>query len=313
MSEEEQQVTVVPAGEQLKHLREQKNLSVQDIANRLNLKAQIIEAIERDEYDSLAGAIYVRGYLRSYAKLLDADTDAILAAYNNSVPEEPPEIIPEVKHSSQTSSSDKPVRAFTYLVTLCLAILLIAWWYSQNLVEPVDTADLPTSEDSEAPPGLPYEIPVVVHSKEPFYSEPEEEEIVAEEAMPGEGPSVEEAELNPGMDTSVPNSSDAPEPAAGESGDSPDDYPLVVSSDSEGPDSLVLTLHADSWIEVYDSNEDRVFVNLGREGQVISLRGTAPFRVILGFAEGVNVEFNGEAFDPAPYTNDSIARFSLDN
>ncbi len=61
-----------------------------------------------------------------------------------------------------------------------------------------------------------------------------------------------------------------------------------------------------------DTLENKVFVDLGREGQILNLRGTAPFTILLGFAEGVSIEFNGETFDAEPFTSGSIARFSLD-
>ena len=296
MSGEEEKVAQVSAGEQLRHLREQKNLSAQDVANRLNLDTRIIESIESDNFDSLPAATYVRGYLRSYAKILNADADAILAAYNNDAPDAP-EIIPEVKHSSQTSSSDKPVKAVTYLISLSLFILLVAWWYNQQLNKPVDSStDTVVEEEVLPPPGLSYDIPVIVHSPSPYYSAvPAEAEDIAESSMAEE--SVETS--NAGETTAEENEAD--------------DYPLSVSSESEGPDSLVLTLSADSWIEVHDAFGEKVFLNIGREGQVLSLRGTAPFNVLLGFSEGVSVEFNGEKFDASPYTKGSIARFNLDN
>lgn len=295
MAEGEQQVMQISAGEQLKHLREQKNLSVQDIATRLNLEVRIIEAIETDSFELLPAATYARGYLRSYAKLLNADVESILAAYNDEAPA-PPEIIPEVKHSTQTSSSDKPVKAFTYLISLSLFILLIAWWYSTQLEDAGDTETETISEESLPPPGLSYDIPVIVHSPLPYYSAPE---IVEAESI---------------QDTAEASPDDANQEAtAEEAGGTDDDYPLVVNSDSEGPDSLVLSLSAESWIEVYEASGNRIHIGVGREGQVISLRGTAPFEVLLGFSEGVKVEFNSEVFDAAPYTKGSIARFTLNN
>lgn len=292
MTEAQHQVTQISAGDQLKHLREQKNLSVQDIASRLNLEARIIEAIENNNFELLPTATYTRGYLRSYAKILGVDSDAIVTSYNDNAPE-PPEIIPEVKHVTQTSSSDKPVMAITYLITLTLVILLVAWLYSNYVVDKESIGNVDTSEQAEdVVYGLAYEIPVIEHSPLPYYR--------AAEAT------GEETDINNETESGVNNDFIAFE-------DSDEEYPKFVTNDSDGPDSLVLRITTDSWIEIFDSLENRVFVNLGREGQVLALRGTAPFTILLGFAEGVTVEFNGELFDAAPYTKGSIARFSLDN
>ncbi len=301
MSEAQDKETQLSAGALLKHLREQKNLSVQDIASRLNLEARIIEAIEDNNSELLPAATYIRGYLRSYSKTLGADPEAIVASYNDGAPE-PPEIIPEIKHAIQTSSSDKPVRAFTYLVSLTLVILLAAWLYS-NFINEIESAG---STDTVKPaidraPGLSYEYPVIEHSPLPFYRDIEATEEVTPVTTDIESDSGTEADPEIVIDDDI--SIDA---------DNDGEYPKLVTSDIEGPDSLILRVTTDSWIEIYDSFENKVFVNLGREGQVLDLRGTAPFTIVLGFAEGVSIEFNGETFDAAPYTRGSIARFSLD-
>ena len=185
MNETENQEIRIPVGEQLKHLREQKNLSVQDIASRLNLEARIIEAIEQNDFEILSAATYARGYLRSYAKILGADADAIISSFNDSAPE-PPEIIPEVKHPTQTSSSDKPVKAFTYLISLTLVILLIAWWQSNFIVDNMNfMVNKDMASDADNAYGLSYPVQIVEHPTSPFYRAEEargEESAVADES-----------------------------------------------------------------------------------------------------------------------------------
>ncbi len=297
MSDENEKQIQLTAGEQLRHTREQKNLSIADIASRLNLDTRVIEAIENNNFELLPAATYARGYLRSYAKLLDIDAELVLSAYNDEAPA-PPEIIPEVKHSSQTSSSDKPVRAITYLVSLSLVILLAAWLYSKFVIDADSSAATVTAVEEKDVPisALSYDVPQVEHSSQPFYRSIE----IIEEAEP--------------IDTQPETLSESSEAAEiTEPGDATEaeEYPLKVSSENDGPDSLVLRLTSDSWIEIYDALNNRIFVNMGRQGQVLDLKGTAPFSVLLGYAEGVSVEINGNSFDAAPFTKGSIARFSL--
>ena len=52
-------------------------------------------------------------------------------------------------------------------------------------------------------------------------------------------------------------------------------------------------------------------VSLARAGDTFDLHGTAPFSVLLGFAQGVNIQLNGKPFDPAPYSRSGVARFTL--
>jgi len=297
MSESESQEIHISAGEQLKHLREQKNFSVQNIASRLNLEVRIIEAIENNDFEQLSAATYARGYLRSYAKLLGADPETILASYNDSAPE-PPEIIPEIKHTTQTNSGDKLVKAFTYLISLTLVILLVAWWQSNFIVDNMNMIVNKEPLDKQADAyKLSYPIEIVEHPTSPFYK--------AEDTSVEKSP-VEDIFTVATEAETVQNTEDGEAEEAS-------DYPLNVSSDSVGPDELVLRLSKDSWIEVFDAMENKVFLNLAKSGQILTLHGTAPFDFIIGAADGVTVEINGEAFDTTPFMNAGIARFSLDN
>jgi cytoskeleton protein RodZ len=74
---------------------------------------------------------------------------------------------------------------------------------------------------------------------------------------------------------------------------------------------LVLRLKHDSWVEVYDMAGKRLFFNLAKAGQTLALSGTPPFRVILGYARDAEVEYNDAPFDPSPFINKDIARFTV--
>ena len=65
-------------GALLKKAREAKKLSQEQIAKQLRLSLQWIENIENDDYSRAAAIIYVRGYLRSYARLVDVSADLVM-------------------------------------------------------------------------------------------------------------------------------------------------------------------------------------------------------------------------------------------
>jgi len=67
----------------------------------------------------------------------------------------------------------------------------------------------------------------------------------------------------------------------------------------------------ESWVEVYNQKGDRLYYDLVAAGQHVKVSGKAPFRVLLGYAHGVRIEYNGKPFDQSPYTNREIARFTL--
>jgi cytoskeleton protein RodZ len=66
-------------GQMLAQLRGERSLSVADVAQRLKYGVWQIEALEAEEYSKLpGGGTFVRGLVRSYAKLLDTDPQPIL-------------------------------------------------------------------------------------------------------------------------------------------------------------------------------------------------------------------------------------------
>ena len=68
-------------GQLLKHAREQRQLSQADIANQLKLRVQWIVDIENDHFSDASALVYVRGYLRAYAKLMQLDAERVLQRF----------------------------------------------------------------------------------------------------------------------------------------------------------------------------------------------------------------------------------------
>jgi cytoskeleton protein RodZ len=366
----------VSIGKTLKAIREGKNISLNDIASKMRLDVRFIAAIEEDQFDSLPDPIYVRGYIRSYSKLVGADADVLVRSYEEQGGNFEPEIIPEIRHSSQTSSSDKPVKAFTYLIAFALVVLLIAWWQSnfvinaptvspetisqirqEQAVEPVIEAPayaLPEYRPSYTSDNL-QEIPVVPTGTqvsaagvpvETATIEPPLESTTATIVVdpltgalpPAPGtttgqvdtpltgaplavtPTATPGAIDPAAAQAIPTTPTTVATATDTSmmtGMTPLPAPGVTSTSqtpvyqTTGPDLIVLKLTADSWIEIIDAKNTKVFFDLGRPGDVFNVRGTAPFDVLLGFAQAVSVEFNGKPFNAAPYSRAGVARFTL--
>lgn len=69
-------------GDVLRQTREQKGLSVQNVATSLNLKATVIEHIEAERWDVLGvNPTFIRGYLRAYARYLKLPERELLHAF----------------------------------------------------------------------------------------------------------------------------------------------------------------------------------------------------------------------------------------
>jgi cytoskeletal protein RodZ len=70
-------------GRRLQHARRQRGLSLGDVASLTKLAPPIIQAIERNDFDSLPSGIYRSGYLRSVAAEVGVDPSEVVADYRH--------------------------------------------------------------------------------------------------------------------------------------------------------------------------------------------------------------------------------------
>ncbi len=259
----------------------------------------MIESIEQDSDEGMPAATYVRGYLRSYAKIVGADADHVVELYNSDSPQSPPEILPEVKPPTQVSSNDKPVKAFTYLITLGLVLLLLIW-YQSNYVIDVTSVNEPENYNTETRINgvdITYDIVHQSSSWQSPKSTPEKKPVAETSVEAANQPDSLELQSDNGEQTLGIITIDGIE--------------KKVSTSGTGPDKIELTLSRDSWIEIYDANDVKLFNDLAPGGEQYSINGTAPFQVLFGFSPGVTIKYNGELFDHSRYSSKSIAKFKL--
>lgn len=69
-------------GEELKRLREHKELSIREVADATHIGGRFLQAIEADNYSILPGGIFNRGFVRSYARYIGFDEEQALVLYN---------------------------------------------------------------------------------------------------------------------------------------------------------------------------------------------------------------------------------------
>ena len=329
-------------GEKLRQAREQANLSQEDIANQLHLNLDIIKALEEDDFDNLAGPTFTRGYIRSYCKVINIDPLPLIGLYNQIEPDKTiPDAQPMVSSAhTQISSQDKPVKLVTYLICIGLVILLLIWWQGHDGGLPFmqETIEEEVVEESNSvAPAFDYDFAVVDHDA------PEEVEPIVESQSPLEPTSVAEtlddAGSMMGMDESLvdqlPSTDTMLDDLASDITDSIDteeqpastiDEDVASSSDntsdastsndetiSDAEEATVLfILSKESWIEVNDVDDKRLFINLVEADSELEVKGKPPLRVLLGNSAGVKVQYQGEDFDISPYERAGIARFTLE-
>ena len=89
-------------GEKLKAAREEHGVSVDEAAEDLNLRASQIENIEKGNLKVFKDVFYLKSFIRSYAKYLGLDEDAIMDEFNEYFFEETSKIpIAEIEKASR--------------------------------------------------------------------------------------------------------------------------------------------------------------------------------------------------------------------
>ena len=81
---------------------------------------------------------------------------------------------------------------------------------------------------------------------------------------------------------------------------------------SDGQISLSLQFSGDCWTEIIDATGRRLFFNMGRSGQVATVRGKAPISALFGNVDNVRVQVNGGDYVlPAPTSANRTVRVAI--
>ncbi len=83
-------------GEKLRQAREARGLSISDVAEQTRISALYLSCIENDDYRTLPGGIFNKGFVKSFAKVVGVDEQEalqdyarLIASQGNQVEEEP--------------------------------------------------------------------------------------------------------------------------------------------------------------------------------------------------------------------------------
>jgi len=68
-------------GSYLKHERELRGVPLEEIAAVTKVHIRFLEALENNEFDQLPGEVFIKGYIRSYAKVIGLDSEEMVTAY----------------------------------------------------------------------------------------------------------------------------------------------------------------------------------------------------------------------------------------
>src|SRR5436190_7221179 len=121
-------------GEVLERARARVGLSVEDAAGRTKIRAKYLRALEAEDWETLPSTAYAKGFLRTYARLLALDADALVDEYRRRVESgaEPEHLLPfgdpVLEARRRPAGLDEPRRRWQgpFLAGLAVAALAIA-------------------------------------------------------------------------------------------------------------------------------------------------------------------------------------------
>lgn len=293
-------------GHQLQVARIKQGISIEDVAARMNLRLEILQSIENNHLDDITAPIFVKGYLRTYARLLSLDEEKIIQCYVEfSSNQDPPISINTTGQMAlKVSTRNARIKWMAYLVVIAL---LSAWWWNtmQNKPEVVVSLD--------ADPSITEVIiePIVVEAESSNLVETNRSEIVAvgieplEEEGSASMPLVESqaviVESNTETNTVAPDVvvesifsevlvNESTRQASTPTFDTDRTAPV-------GSDLLDIIVNEDTWAEIKDANDYVLAYDLWKPNSRLQITGQAPFSAFLGNGYGVEIFINSESVD----------------
>ena len=180
-------------GDALRAARERAGITLADAAAETRIRQSFLAALEREEFDHLGGDVYVKGFLRSYARFLGLDPDPFVEAFI--------QVRPEASEwgsmASEPIETPRQARRPIAVVVAAVAVLVLGGLAFLGTIAGDDTEETeevaapdPVEEDTPTPTPEPVEPdeeaddePDEEPTEEP--DEPEEEETEAPDLADG--------------------------------------------------------------------------------------------------------------------------------
>lgn len=264
--------TVAGCGTRLRQAREAAGLTLEDVGQRLRMPVQVVRSLEQERWEKLGAPVFVRGQLRSYARLLGVDVSELLEQAQVG-PVVPPTLVSHTHTPRARRIAENLGRRALYVgITAVLAVPV--WFATRGHFDGVAPSPNTASLDV-----IPAAVPVTPAGPGSAAAAPAEV-AAAPVTKPTATPYV--ASLAP-----VPRA--APAAAA----------------------NLDMQFSGDSWVDIAGPDGGSVEKALIKAGETRSFTPGQVARVTLGNASAVQVQQNGAIVDLTPYQRANVARFQV--
>ena len=266
--------SILGAGRMLSKLREERGLSLSDVGQQLKYGVKQIEALEAEEFGRLPGPTFVRGMVRSYAKLLDTDPRAVLSALDRQYV--PNEIDLDLRHKGVPFARTGKRATRTYLILSVLVFIAAGIFYEWRAGAFPWARWVPNPSPPLQEPGVGAAAPPAAQaSPQSVAPSPEATRSAAASAA------------TETTATSVP----APQPSEGR---------------------IRLEFEGESWVEIREQDGKMLMSQLNSAGSRKVVVGHPPMSLVIGNAAAVRLTYNDRVVDLKPHIEIEVARLTLE-
>lgn len=266
--------TAAGCGARLRQAREAAGLTLEAVGQQLRMPVQVVKSLEAEQWDRLGAPVFVRGQLRSYARLLKIDLGDVLEQ-SRIGPVVPPQLVSHTHTPRARRIAESLGRRVLY-VGITAALAVPVWFATRGHFDSPSSTPNTASLDV-----IPAAVPVV-GSAEPASPSPP---VAAPAAAPSAPSAPYLASLTP-----VPRTAAAPSAPGG---------------------ALNLHFNGDSWVDIAAPDGSTVEKALIKSGETRSFSPGQVGRMTLGNASAVEVQQAGTIVDLSPYQRANVARFTV--
>jgi len=314
-------------GERLRQAREQLGLSHQAVAERLCLKVSTIRQIEEETTPADLAPTFLRGYLRSYAKLVHVPEEELLGLIGKQAPIKVPKVASMQGFSLGKSRKKRDgwLMGFTWLVVFVVIGLTGAWWWQNHQAQQQEIATMADQSSAQLNQdnGQGQTIPLGDNAN----SAPTTDDTASEPATAANAPQAQNsiplntapaATANSAPATTTAPAEQAPaavstsQPAAIAENGLPTGDAQTAAAAGADPQAVTFTFKADCWFQIDDASGKTLFSGMKKGGETFSVKGTAPYKLKIGAPGAVDIQFQGKPVDLSRFVKSSrVARLTL--
>lgn len=308
-------------GAMLREARESLGISIGDVSSRTRLSVDQIRAIEEENLERLPEPVYVRAFLRAYAKAIDIDYEPLVNDYVTRcggggvrIPEHAPE---EAFREVAYYDSPRPSRwKFAGLLVLIVVVTLGIWGVYSGTFARLMEAD--GTEAAKVENGVSEVAPNVAPAPEaPKTTAPVEVADASKPAAPA-APAAQTApapEATPAPETASQTTS----PAAPAAPAAPVEAPAAATeaaaqtTEAAPAETYAAEFHtsASCWVHVIAPDGQNLIAREMKPGETQSVALPAGTRVTVGNPPALILTLDGHPYDLGGVTQRGVARFVI--